>query len=143
MIAALGINPTVVYIISVIAIVPDVFIATQEGLQEIDEKILELGKIYGESKIKIFRYLVIPQMLPYIFIGTIRAHATAWDIVATVEVFLALGGMGYLVQNQFRLLNLPKLFALAFILISAGLLSDRILRILKRRIDRRYMTNDS
>ena len=142
-IAVLGINPLVVYVITVISIVPDVFIATQEGLQELDKKILELGKVYAESRLKVFRHLVIPQVLPYIFIGGIRAHATAWDIVGTVEVFLALGGMGYLVQNQFRLLNLPELFALAIILISAGLISDRILRIIKRQIDRRYMHGDN
>lgn len=142
-IAVLGINPLVVYVITVISVVPDVFIATQEGIQELDQRILELGTVYGESKFQVFRHLVIPQMLPYIFIGGIRAHATSWDIVATVEVFLALGGMGYLVQNQFRLLNLPELFALATILISAGLLSDRILRIIKREIDRRYMHHES
>jgi len=142
-IAVLGINPLVVYVITVMSVVPDVFIATQEGIQELDQRILELGTVYGESKLQVFRHLVIPQMLPYIFIGGIRAHATSWDIVATVEVFLALGGMGYLVQNQFRLLNLPELFALATILISAGLLSDRILRIIKREIDRRYMHHES
>ncbi len=141
-IAILGINPLVVYVITVISVVPDVFIATQEGIQELDERILELGTVYGESKLQVFRHLVIPQMLPYIFIGGIRAHATSWDIVATVEVFLALGGMGYLVQNQFRLLNLPELFALATILISAGLLSDRILRIMKKQVDRRYMQHE-
>lgn len=141
-IAVLGINPLVVYVITVISVVPDVFIATQEGIQELDERLLELGTVYGESKLQVFRHLVIPQMLPYIFIGGIRAHATSWDIVATVEVFLALGGMGYLVQNQFRLLNLPELFALAVILISAGLLSDRILRVIKKQVDRRYMQHE-
>lgn len=141
-IAVLGINPLVVYVITVISVVPDVFIATQEGIQELDEKLLELGQVYGDSRLKVFKHLVIPQMLPYVFIGLIRSHATSWDIVATVEVFLALGGIGFLVQNQFRLLNLPELFALAFILISAGLLSDRILRLIKRRIDRRYMHHE-
>lgn len=142
-IAALGINPLVVYVITVISVVPDVFIATQEGIRELDERLLELGEVYGENKFKVFKHLVVPQMLPYIFIGSIRAHATSWDIVATVEVFLALGGMGFLVQNQFRLLNLPELFALAVILISAGLLSDRVLRLVKRRVDRRYMSHES
>ena len=137
-IAALGLNPTVVYIITVLGIVPDVFVATQVGMSHLDEKLLELGDIYSTNKFKTFRYLIIPQILPYIFTGLIRAHASAWDIVGTVEVFLALNGLGYLVQNQFRLLNLPELFSLAAIIIFSGLVSDRILRIIKSRIDKKY-----
>jgi len=137
-IAILGLDPTVVYIITVLGIVPDVFIATQVGMNQLDDKLLELGDIYSTSKLKTFRHLVIPQVLPYIFTGLIRAHATAWDIVGTVEVFLALNGLGYLVQNQFRLLNLPELFSLAALIIVSGLISDRVLRILKSEIDKKY-----
>jgi len=137
-IAILGLDPTVVYIITVLGIVPDVFIATQVGMNQLDDKLLELGDIYSTSKLKTFRHLVIPQVLPYISTGLIRAHATAWDIVGTVEVFLALNGLGYLVQNQFRLLNLPELFSLAALIIVSGLISDRVLRILKSEIDKKY-----
>jgi len=107
-------------------------------MNQLDDKLLELGDIYSTNKLKTFRHLVIPQVLPYIFTGLIRAHATAWDIVGTVEVFLALNGLGYLVQNQFRLLNLPELFSLAALIIVSGLISDRVLRILKSEIDKKY-----
>lgn len=137
-IAALGLNPAVVYIITVLGIVPDVFIATQVGMNHLDERLLELGDIYGKSKLTTLRHLIIPQVIPYIFTGLIRAHASAWEIVGTVEVFLALNGLGYLVQNQFRLLNLPELFGLATVIIVSGLISDRVLRTFKTRIDRKY-----
>lgn len=138
-IAILGLNPLIIYIVAVLAIVPDVFVATQVGLSDMDEKLSDLGHVYGHSRLQTFRYIVIPQVLPYIFAGLIRTHATAWDIVATAEVFLATSGLGYLVQNEFRLLDLPDLFALVVIILGAGLLSDRVLRVVKSRIDRRYM----
>ncbi|MFQ3308490.1 MAG: ABC-type nitrate/sulfonate/bicarbonate transport system permease component [Candidatus Nanohaloarchaea archaeon] len=141
-IAILGLNPAIIYLITILAIAPDVFIATQIGLKNMDKKILELGKIYGDNQYLNFKHLVIPQVIPYVFTGLIRAHASAWDIVATVEVFLALNGLGYLVQNEFRLLNLPNLFALVMIIIAVGLLSDRVLRIIKTRIDRRYLSDN-
>lgn len=141
-IAVLGLNPVIIYLVTVIAIVPDVFIATQIALNNMDEKLLELGQIYSENKLSTFKHLVIPQILPYIFTGLIRAHATAWDIVATAEVFLALSGLGYLVQNEFRLLDLPDLFALVGIIVIVGLASDRVLRIIKKHVDRRYMEDE-
>lgn len=138
-IAILGLNPLVIYIVTVIAIVPDVFVATQVGLENMDENLMELGQVYGEGKFQSFRHLVVPQVLPYVFTGLIRTHATAWDIVATAEVFLATSGLGYLVQNEFRLLDLPDLFSLVVIIIVSGLISDRALRLAKSSIDRRYM----
>jgi len=138
-IAVLGLTPAVVYIITVIAIVPNVFVTVQEGLEEIDKDIVEFGEVYTESKPRLFRHLIVPQILPYAMAGFLRAHAVAWDIVATTEIFLATSGLGYLVQNYYRLLDLPKLFATVSIIVVLGLVSDRIFRIIKQRIDRRYM----
>lgn len=130
-IAVMGINSTVIYLVTILVILPDIFIATQIGIKNIDEEMLELGKVYTDDKLSIFKNIVLPQVNSYIFAGLIRAHATAWEIVATAEVFLALNGIGYLIQNQFRLLNLPKLFSLVLLLLLAALASDRVLRLLK------------
>ena len=141
-IAVIGIDPSVIYIVTVLAIAPDVFVVTQVGLENIDMSLLELGDVYNSSSLSSLRHLVIPQLLPYIFGGLVRAHATAWDIVATVEVFLALDGLGYLVQNEFRLLNLPELFSLVILIVLAGLTSDYILHRIKSKIDEKYMSGE-
>lgn len=133
-IAVMGINSAVIYIVTILVILPDVFIATQVGIKNIDREMLELGRVYTDDKYSLFKNIVLPQVSSYIFAGMIRAHATAWEIVATAEVFLALDGMGYLIQNQFRLLNLPKLFSLVILLLVSALLSDRILRSLKSKL---------
>ena len=133
-IAVMGINSTVIYLVTVLVILPDIFIATQVGIKNIDEQMLELGRTYTDNKYTLFKNIVLPQVNPYIFAGLIRAHATAWEIVATAEVFLALDGIGYLIQNQFRLLNLPELFSLVILLLVTALISDRILRLLKSEL---------
>lgn len=138
----IGLSPSIIYIITVIAILPDIFVVVQVGLENLDENLMEFGKVYSEGKIKTFRHLIIPQILPYILSGFLRAHATAWDIVATVEIFLIAGGLGQLSQNYYQLLDLPKLFSVVVVILTLGLTSDRIFRILKKRIDRRYMQDD-
>lgn len=138
-----GLSPSIIYIITVIAILPDIFVVVQVGLENMDEKLMELGQTHSDSQFRIYRYLVIPQLLPYILSGFLRAHATAWDIVATVEIFLIAGGLGQLTQNYYQLLDLPKLFSTVMIILVMGLSSDRVFRIAKKRIDRRYKQDDS
>lgn len=134
----MGLSPLIIYIITIIAILPDIFVVVQVGLQNLDKSLMEFGDVYSESKLKKFRYLVVPQVLPYILSGFLRAHATAWDIVATVEIFLIAGGLGQLTQNYYQLLDLPRLFSVVIIIVFLGLISDRVFRIAKSRIDRRY-----
>lgn len=138
----IGLSPSIIYIITVIAILPDIFVVVQVGLENIDEKLMEFGQVYSDSKLRAYRHLVVPQILPYILSGFLRAHATAWDIVATVEIFLIAGGLGQLTQNYYQLLDLPKLFSVVIVILSLGLTSDRVFRIAKKRIDRRYMQDE-
>ncbi len=118
---------------------PNVFVTVQEGLENVDDELMEFGEVYTHSKLRLFQHILIPQILPYMMAGFLRAHAVAWDIVATTEIFLATSGLGYLIQSYYRLLDLPKLFATVFIIIVLGLISDRVFRIIKRRIEHRYM----
>lgn len=139
----IGLSPSIIYIITVIAILPDIFVVVRVGLENIDQKLMEFGQVYSESPFRVYRYIVIPQLIPYIFSGFLRAHATAWDIVATVEIFLIAGGLGQLTQNYYQLLNLPKLFSTVLIIVLLGLLSDRVFRIIKKQIDKQYMHGDT
>lgn len=141
-IALIGLSPSIIYIITVIAILPDIFVVVQVGLENLDEKLIEFGEVYSDSKIKVYRYIVVPQLLPYILSGFLRAHATAWDIVATVEIFLIAGGLGELTQNYYNLLDLPRLFSVVILILILGLTSDRVFRIIKHSIDQRYMENE-
>lgn len=138
----IGLSPSIIYIITVIGILPDIFVVVQVGLENLDESLMELGTVYSGSKLKTFRHLVIPQILPYIFSGFLRAHATAWDMVATVEIFLIAGGLGELSQNYYQLLDLPKLFSVVILILTIGLTSDRVFRIMKKKIDRRYKQDE-
>jgi ABC-type nitrate/sulfonate/bicarbonate transport system permease component len=137
----IGLSNLIIYIITVIAILPDIFVVVQVGLNNIDEKLTELGEVYSDGKIPMYRHIVIPQLLPYILSGFLRAHATAWDIVATVEIFLIAGGLGELTQNYYQILNLPKLFSIVAVILILGLSSDRVFRIIKSKIDKRYKAN--
>jgi len=141
-VAMIGLSPLIIYIITIIAILPDIFVIVRVGLDELDEGLMEFGEVHADGSGAIYSHLVLPQVLPYIFSGFLRAHATAWDIVATVEIFLIAGGLGQLTQTYYQMLDLPKLFAAVVLILALGLASDRALRLVKQYIDRRYKHGD-
>lgn len=137
-IVVFGLSPVVIYFVVIIVILPNIFVAVQVGLEELDRQLIEFSEIYTDNKLKIFRYAVLPQVVPHILIGMIRAHAIAWKIVILAEIFVAVDGLGYMVHNYYRLLDLPKFFAVVLIIVILGLVTDRMLRYFKVKVNRIY-----
>lgn len=127
------------YFIIVMVILPNLFVAVQVGLKNIDKQLLEYGQVITKSKIRLFRHIIFPQVMPQFFMGIIRSNAIAWKVVVTAEIFIGTNGLGFMVNNYYRLINMPKLFATVLIIIIIGLVIDYILRYAHRR----FFTNDS
>jgi len=127
------------YFIIIMVILPNLFVAVQVGLKNIDKQLLEYGQVITKSKIRLFRHIIFPQIMPPFFMGIIRSNAIAWKVVVTAEIFIGTNGLGFMVNNYYRLINMPKLFATVLLIIIIGLVIDYILRYVHRRL----FTNDS
>jgi sulfonate transport system permease protein len=128
-----GLSWVTPYFIIVMVILPNIFVAVQLGLSNINKQLLEYGSTITKNKKRIFRYIIFPQMMPPIFLGIIRSNAVAWKIVVTAELFIGTNGLGFMVNNYYRLLNIPKLFAVVLLIVLIGLVIDWILRYTQRR----------
>jgi len=135
-----GLSPITPYFVITIAILPNIYIATQLGLKEIRKDYLELGQMYTDNKFRLFKYIVFPQLIPYIAVGVVRSNAIAWKIAITAEVFIAVSGLGFMINHYYKLLNTPKLFATVLIIILVGILFDKLIKMLKTKIFINYET---
>lgn len=121
------------YFIIVMVILPNMFVAVQIGLKNINKQLLEFGQSITHNKWRLFRYIIFPQIMPPFFLGVIRSNAVAWKIVVTAEIFIGTNGLGFMVNNYYRLINIPKLFATVLLIIIIGLSMDWIFRYIYRR----------
>ena len=71
--------------------------------------------------------------MPPFFMGIIRSNAIAWKVVVTAEIFIGTNGLGFMVNNYYRLINMPKLFATVLLIILIGLVMDWVFRYVHRR----------
>ena len=126
-----GLNPMIPIWVVTIVIIPNIYVATEIGIKHIRKDLTEFGKFYAKNKYKQFKYIILPQIIPYITNGFVRAHAVAWKVVITAELFVVAKGLGYLLNNYFRLMEFEKLFGITIIIICIGLLFDFMVRKLK------------
>ncbi len=88
-----------------------VVINTAVGLTQVDEELLDLGRVFGAPDWKVFVKIRLPNALPYV-LSALKITATAAVVGAIVGEFVASqAGLGMVIMNAQTNLNTPVAFA--------------------------------
>ena len=88
-----------------------VVINTAVGLTQIDEEMLDLGRVFGAPKWKVFLKIRLPNALPYV-LSALKITATAVVVGAIVGEFIASqAGLGNVIVTSQTNLNTALAFA--------------------------------
>jgi NitT/TauT family transport system permease protein len=88
-----------------------VVINTAVGLSQVDEELLDLGRVFNAPKWKVFATIRIPNAYPYI-LSALKVTATAAVVGAIVGEFVASQqGLGYVIITTQGSMNTPVAFA--------------------------------
>lgn len=112
---------------------PVIYINTVEGIESIDEKLLEMGRVYKLDFPQILTQIYLPGIFSYINAALIMAVGLGIRVVILAEVLGAHNGIGY--QFAMAKLNLEVTGIYSWILASlliVGLMEFGILLPLKR-----------
>jgi NitT/TauT family transport system permease protein len=88
-----------------------VVINTAVGLTQIDEELIDLGRVFNAPKWKVFLKIRVPNAYPYI-LSALKITATAAVVGAIVGEFVASQrGLGYVIITSQSTMNTPVAFA--------------------------------
>lgn len=88
-----------------------VVINTAVGLTQIDEDLIDLGRVFNAPKWKVFVKIRIPNAYPYI-LGALKITATSAVVGAIVGEFVSSQrGLGYVIITSQSSMNTPVAFA--------------------------------
>jgi NitT/TauT family transport system permease protein len=88
-----------------------VVINTAVGLTQVDEDLLDLGRVFSAPKWKVFATIRIPNAYPYI-LSALKVTATAAVVGAVVGEFVASQrGLGFVIMTTQGSMNTPVAFA--------------------------------
>jgi len=93
-----------------------------------------VARILEKNKLQTLTKVVFPSALPSIFTGLRVGIGIAWMCVVSAELIAASSGIGYLIMYSRELLQSDVMFVGVFSIGITGLLIDKILKIVERRL---------
>ena len=116
---------------------PYVAINVAEGVRGVDRGLIDMSTSYGRTERQVFRHVVVPSVLPFIFAGVRLSFSLAWKVGTLTEVFGSSKGIGFQVRRNFQLFNMPAVIAWVLLFIVFMLLLERLVLVrMERRLFR-------
>lgn len=125
-------EPSKITLIAVGVFFP-VYLNIVSGIQGVDRKLIEVGKIYNFTPLQLIRRVILPASLPSFLVGIRSGLGLGWMFVVAAELMGASKGVGYLLvvgQNTYS----PDLVIASIVLIAImGKATDSVLKKLEER----------
>ena len=128
----IGETPKIV-LVSIGAFFP-VYTTVASALAHVDPHLVEVGRAYGRSGVRLLGTVLLPAATPPVLAGLRLGLAQAWLFLVAAELIASSMGLGFLLidsQNTGR----TDVILLAIVLLAAlGKLTDTLLGVLERRL---------
>jgi NitT/TauT family transport system permease protein len=109
-------------------------INTLLGVESIDPVYFRAARCLGSSEWQIFRHVIVPGAMPYIFTGVLIGLGVAWFSLVGGEIIAGTWGLGYRTMDAYINVSTPTLLIAMFSIGFIGLLMGVGLRVLQRRM---------
>ncbi len=114
--------------------VPLVIVTIREGVRSLSADYEELARVLRLPRWRRLRFVILPQLVPFVLAAARTGLSLIWKIVLVFEVLGSDGGVGYRVSLMFQFFDITGILAYtaAFILVVLAL-EHGLLRPLERR----------
>jgi sulfonate transport system permease protein len=129
----LGIDETSKIVLIAIGAFFPVYLNGVAAIRNIDRKLVEVGTMYGFSRSRLIRRILLPAALPGLFTGLRSGMSLAWMFLVAAELIAATKGLGYLLSDG-RETSRPDIVLAAIIALAVlGKICDGVLAGLETR----------
>lgn len=100
-----------------------VVLTTYQGAVRIDRRMLDVGRSFGASRVRMFTAIVLPALFPYLLAGARIGLVHAIRSVVLAQLFI-LTGIGGLLQEAGMDISTARLLALLVLIMGIGLVAS-------------------
>jgi sulfonate transport system permease protein len=101
-----------------------VYINTRHGVRSIDGKLIEMARVYGFSRLSVFKNIILPGAAPTIMVGVRLALGVMWLVLIAAETIATDKGIGYMAMMARSLMRMDKVVLSIILYALLGKLSD-------------------
>jgi sulfonate transport system permease protein len=109
-----------------------VYLNVMAGVQGVDRKLVEVGRIHGLGPVALARRIFLPAALPSVFTGLRSGLSLAWMFLVAAELIAASKGLGYLLTDGRETGRADVVIVAILLLAVLGKLTDGLLAGLER-----------
>ncbi|TKD21751.1 ABC transporter permease subunit [Rhodobacter capsulatus] len=109
-----------------------IYVNTLLGIQSTDPQLIEMGRIYGMGRARLFARVILPGALPAIFTGLRYGLGIMWLTLIVAETISAQAGLGYMAMQAREFLQIDVVVLSILIYALLGKLADSLARALER-----------
>ena len=110
-----------------------IYLNTYHGVRTVDPQLIEMARVYGLSRRRVFFEVVLPGALPQVLVGLRYGLGITWLTLIVAETISASSGIGYLTMNAREFLQTDVVVLGILIYALLGKLADGGARLLERR----------
>jgi ABC-type nitrate/sulfonate/bicarbonate transport system permease component len=127
----LGNGPS--FFVTMIASFFPIFFNTMAGIEDMDQQYLNVAQCFGASRSQIFKEVIFPYTLPFIFSGLRIGLGVAWMSVIAAEIVSASSGLGYMIEISQQMLRVDNVIVGMIAIGLCGIILDRMIQKLSLR----------
>jgi len=112
----------------------EILINVHQGVRNVDQGLLEAAKSFDVRGLPLYRKVVIPAALPFIFTGLRVGVGRAVNAMITAELFFAAVNIGKLLKNSGNAFDTASMFGIILSVSIFGLVCQETVRMAERRL---------
>ncbi len=121
-----GIGETTKIAIIVLTSFFPIYLNTVKGFVSCDKKLIEVGQVYGYSKVKSFFKISLPYAMSDILVGMRIGLGYSWRAIISAEMIAASTGLGHMILFAQQMSRTDKVIVGILVIGLVGYLTDRL-----------------
>ena len=130
----LGIGETAKIALVAIGAFFPVYVALVSGIRGVDRKLVEVGTIFGLSRLALIVRVLVPATLPQLLVGARIGLTQAWLFLVAAELLAATSGLGFLLTDGQQTSRTDEILVAILLFAACGKLSESLMRALEKRL---------
>jgi ABC-type nitrate/sulfonate/bicarbonate transport system permease component len=102
---------------------------TMLGVESIDESYTRAADCLGASRLQVFRHVIVPGAMPFIFTGLQISVGVAWFSLVAAEMVSGQFGLGYVINTSYTMVRYPTIVIGMITLGGVGYITSAIVRV--------------
>ncbi len=127
----MGIDETPKVALIALATVYPVYLNTSTGVRHVDKKVVEAARIFGLSRGRLSKEVILPMALPQILTGIRFSLGISILALVAAEQINAKAGIGYIMLNAQNYDELNVIFVCVLLYVVFGIIADVLVRLVE------------